>query len=91
MNDPHSAAPPALSIADGRTLYEVVLAELRGAIVSGAFPGGTRLVEADLAAQMGVSATPVREAMRDLVAEGLVARRAGRRSGRADPRDGRNR
>jgi DNA-binding GntR family transcriptional regulator len=45
---------------------------IRDQILSGAFPGGHRLREDDLAAMIGVSRTPIREALRSLTAEGLV-------------------
>ena len=41
-------------------------------IVSGAMPPGTRLDEVGLAERYGVSRTPVREALRELAATGLV-------------------
>jgi DNA-binding GntR family transcriptional regulator len=56
----------------GRTVQERVLVSLRGAIVSGTLPAGYRLRQTDIAVAMGVSVTPVREALRDLAAEGLV-------------------
>ena len=46
--------------------------ELRNALVRQAIAPGQRLVEADLAEQLGVSRTPVREALARLVAQGLV-------------------
>lgn len=46
--------------------------ELRQSICTGEIPSGTRLVEADLAKQKGVSRTPVREALRTLASEGFV-------------------
>jgi len=45
---------------------------LRNAIRTGEFPLGSRLVERDLAERLGVSRIPVREAIQQLVEEGLV-------------------
>ena len=55
-----------------RTAHEFVRDTLRRRILSGALSPGTRLVQADLASQLKVSTTPVRESMRDLAAEGLI-------------------
>ncbi len=54
------------------TAHEFVRETLREGILDGSIPSGTRLVQADLAEQLSVSTTPVREALRDLAAEGIV-------------------
>nr|WP_042193655.1 GntR family transcriptional regulator [Kibdelosporangium sp. MJ126-NF4]CEL20825.1 Transcriptional regulator, GntR family [Kibdelosporangium sp. MJ126-NF4]CTQ98370.1 Transcriptional regulator, GntR family [Kibdelosporangium sp. MJ126-NF4] len=51
---------------------EQVVRILREAITSGRLQPGERLVEIDLAAELGTSRAPVREALRQLEQEGLV-------------------
>lgn len=53
-------------------LREVVFNTLRHAILRGDLTPGERLMEVKLADMMGVSRTPVREALRRLESEGLV-------------------
>lgn len=54
------------------TLADAVTARLREAIVTGQLAQGEKLAETALAAQMGVSRSPVREALHRLQLEGLV-------------------
>ena len=51
---------------------ELIAAVIREAIVSGALSGRAQLRQSELAATFGVSIIPVREALRQLVAEGFV-------------------
>lgn len=53
-------------------LRDIVFKTLREAIVTGELKSGERLMEIRLANEMGVSRTPVREAIRKLEREGLV-------------------
>ena len=61
-----------LEMNDYLPLREVVFITLRQAILSGVLEPGERLMEIHLAKQLGVSRTPVREALRKLELEGLV-------------------
>lgn len=73
-------------IASPLTLRQAVIERLRDAIIMGALKPGELLRETALAARLGVSATPVREALGDLAAEGLVEIEA-RRLKRVTPID----
>ena len=53
-------------------LREVVCESLRNAISKGVLKPGERLMEIQLAEELGVSRTPVREAIRKLELEGYV-------------------
>lgn len=61
-----------ISLANHKPLREVVFGELRNLILTGKIEPGTRLMEVELATEMGVSRTPIREAIRKLEEEGLV-------------------
>ncbi len=55
------------------TVQQQAADKLRTAILSGVFQPGERLIEADLCTRLGVSRPSVREALRSLEAEKLVA------------------
>ena len=63
---------PVRSLADHRSLRERIVARLRNAIITGDLAAKTRLMEPELARQLGVSRTPLREAIRQLEVEGLL-------------------
>jgi DNA-binding GntR family transcriptional regulator len=60
------------SIVEQPLISDEVFAQLRRAILDGTLPSGTRLVESQIAIEMGVSRAPVREALRRLQQEDLV-------------------
>jgi DNA-binding GntR family transcriptional regulator len=51
---------------------------IRRSIVDGSYPSGSRLVEQTLSAELSLSRTPIREALRRLESEGLVLYRPNR-------------
>ena len=59
-------------IQNHRPLREIVYEELKMQILTGKIIPGTRMMEVELADDMGVSRTPIREAIRQLEKEGLV-------------------
>jgi DNA-binding GntR family transcriptional regulator len=55
-----------------RSKKEIVYEELRKAILRGDYPPGSRLVIDQLAVELGVSQIPIREAVRQLEADGFL-------------------
>jgi DNA-binding GntR family transcriptional regulator len=76
-----AAAPDRLNIA---SVVDQVYTAIRERITSGSLPRGARVHQEDLAEELGVSRTPVREALRRLAAEGLVEMRTNRGARVAD-------
>jgi len=62
-----------VAIFEHVSLPEAIARVLRRRILNNELPAGTRLVEANLAAEFGVSRGTIRDAMRSLRAEGLIA------------------
>jgi DNA-binding GntR family transcriptional regulator len=65
-------APPAIQ-REAAPLRRQAVDHLRHAIVSGRLQPGARLIERELIASMGVSRTVIRETLRELESEGLIA------------------
>lgn len=57
----------------GYSLREKIFHRLREDIINGKYKAGDSLIELKLAEEMGVSRTPIREAIRQLELEGLVS------------------
>jgi DNA-binding GntR family transcriptional regulator len=78
MTSPRRTRKSTQSEAEGLPRGEAAYQYIRGAIQSGQLQPGERLREIDLAKQIGLSRTPIREALSRLEAEGLVAHDATR-------------
>ena len=72
-----ASAAPADARA-GRYKQDYAYDRMKHAIISGVFPPEKLLVERELCEMLGVSRTPVREALRRLSSEGLVESHPGR-------------
>jgi DNA-binding GntR family transcriptional regulator len=70
------------------SVVDQVYAAIRERITNGTLARGARVHQEDLADELGVSRTPVREALRRLAAEGLVEMRTNRGARVADVRQG---
>jgi DNA-binding GntR family transcriptional regulator len=55
-----------------RTLHDEVLPRVRDMIIEGVLDAGTRINETELCLRLGVSRTPLREAIKTLAGEGLI-------------------
>src|SRR5258705_12648706 len=69
---PRRAARAAERLDRDRQAAPQVFERLRGMIIELALPPGSALSRAELAAQFGVSSTPIRDALMRLEEEGLV-------------------
>ena len=70
--------PDDAPVIERRLLRDDVYGRLRNAIVDGTFAPGEQLRDVELAAWLGVSRTPVREALLRLAEAGLVVAQPGR-------------
>ena len=66
------AARPAIEPIVRPSLHSVMVERVRDLVVDGTLPAGQRINEVRLCGQLGVSRTPLREALKVLASEGLV-------------------
>jgi DNA-binding GntR family transcriptional regulator len=64
--------PAAKSGAARQSLHDEVLEKLRNYVVEGSLTDGERIPEKQLCEMLGISRTPLREALKVLAAEGLI-------------------
>lgn len=62
----------SFSLENYKPLRDIVYDYMKNAIIAGEFKPGERLMEVQLAEKLGVSRTPIREAIRKLELDGLV-------------------
>jgi DNA-binding GntR family transcriptional regulator len=77
LGDAALAEWPA-NVGARETAYDFVYRVLRHAVLDGTLAEGARLYQTEIGEQLGVSTTPVREALHKLASEGLVDFGAGR-------------
>ena len=69
---PSETVPATASDAPDQSLHDEILTRLRDHIVEGNIPDGGRIPERQLCEMLGISRTPLREALKVLAAEGLI-------------------
>ncbi|MCI0520495.1 MAG: GntR family transcriptional regulator [Chloroflexi bacterium] len=67
--------PKRLAKLNQKTLRDQIVDAIRDAIIQGTFKAGEKIPEQDLAEHLGVSRTPIREAIRILEQQGLLETR----------------
>lgn len=77
INGKQAPEPPAeeelgTRLIRRRSLHDEVIERLRDMIVQGQLEAGERVNEAELCDQLGISRTPLREALKVLTSEGLI-------------------
>jgi DNA-binding GntR family transcriptional regulator len=65
----------ALNTDKSRPAYHQSYEVIRDRILNGELPGGTKIVEEKLAAEFGISRTPIRDTIRRLEYEGLIVKK----------------
>src|ERR1700751_3579508 len=69
---PSETIPAAPAEREDQSLHDEILTRLRDHIVEGNIPDGGRIPERQLCEMLGISRTPLREALKVIAAEGLI-------------------
>src|ERR1700760_4376566 len=69
---PSETIPAVASEREDQSLHDEILTRLRDHIVEGNIADGARIPERQLCEMLGISRTPLREALKVLAAEGLI-------------------
>ena len=75
---PRAVSPIAMVRVPRPSTVDLIAAELRKAIFTGALPVGSPIGEVEMSSQLGVSRSPLRESTQRLVQEGLLTASPGR-------------
>jgi DNA-binding GntR family transcriptional regulator len=67
-----ASSPEIHDVIERRTLHDEVVERMRDMVIEGRLRPDTRINESELCQQLGVSRTPVREAIKTLASEGLI-------------------
>ena len=72
LNVNHAVALSGVLPVSRRSLHDELVGRVRDMIIDGQLPPGTRIHEGHLGEALGVSRTPLREALKFLASEGLI-------------------
>ena len=75
---PRVVSPMSMGRVERPSTVDLIVAELRNAIFTGALPVGSPIGEVEMSSQLGVSRSPLRESTQRLVQEGLLTASPGR-------------
>ncbi|MCC6492486.1 MAG: GntR family transcriptional regulator [Pirellulales bacterium] len=78
--EPRPVGPQQLAHGAGSSRVDEVYARILAQIIRGELPGGAELKSTQLAASLGVSRTPVVQALARLIADGIVTQRMNMRA-----------
>ncbi|WP_323123511.1 GntR family transcriptional regulator [Burkholderia alba] len=70
--DRETGATPVIPKVERQRLHDTVVEHIRGFIIEGVLEPGKKLNERELCEMLGISRTPLREALKVLAAEGLI-------------------